>query len=301
MKLSQYAYLAFALSGGLVASSCIRDEIPDCPPLRVEVVVKDKNYFNVDKVESEERRSEDLPFREYVRNYYWVLRNASTGAVVDGASDLIPVSGDEEYVTPEICPCIPHGKYILTVWGGLDSKDHLTENLDKITFHPGNTQGSDVYMTNDTLIYDAWHDYYLVELERTKGKLIVEKINVPAQFTHTEKNISGIFANLSHHNFAYSGETSVKAFGEILNHQKTVTKTILSPSIIKDGTRLDMKFNGIDVADATPIIDARSINITMHRNELTAVRYVWDEETATFKIYVLINDAWEMVNHMDVE
>ena len=61
------SWLLLLLSLPLLAS-CIRDELDDCPPLRVEIAVKDKNYFNVDKVDMEERRSDDLAFREYAEN-----------------------------------------------------------------------------------------------------------------------------------------------------------------------------------------------------------------------------------------
>ena len=62
-------------------TSCIRDEIEDCPPLHVNIAVKDKNYFNVDKVDMEERRAEDLAFREYVPTLFYMLRDAKTGEV----------------------------------------------------------------------------------------------------------------------------------------------------------------------------------------------------------------------------
>lgn len=300
MKLSQYAYLAFALSGAIVTSSCIRDEIPDCPPMKVNIIVKDKNYFNVDKVELEDRLAEDLPFRSYVPTIYWMLRDAETGDMVDG-SDLIHVSGDEKSVTPDICPCIPHGKYVLTVWGGLESTSQLSENMDRLTFHPGNTQGADVYMTNDTLTYDAWHNDFTVELERTKGKLIIEKINLPQAIGRSEKNISGIYADLFHHGFTYGGETTVKSWTDIENRAQTVTKTLLSPSVKKDATKLNIKFYGMGNSSDSPFIDTRDVNINMRRNELTVLRYVWDAESDRFKIYILINDSWEMVNRMEVE
>ena len=64
-------------------SSCVRDEIEPCPPLQVNITVKDKNYFNVDKVELEERLPEDLAFREYIPTLHYTLRDAATGEVVE--------------------------------------------------------------------------------------------------------------------------------------------------------------------------------------------------------------------------
>ena len=64
------------LAWGLTLTSCIRDEIAECPPMRITVSVKDKNYFNVDEVAAKgliEKMDEDLPFRDYVRTLYLSL------------------------------------------------------------------------------------------------------------------------------------------------------------------------------------------------------------------------------------
>ena len=298
MKLSQYAYMAFVMAGAVIASSCIRDEIPDCPALKVNIVVKDKNYFNVDKVELEDRVAENLPFSEYVKTLYWVLRDVETGNVVDGSNGVVRVEGEATSVTPSICPCIPHGKYVMTVWGGLESSDHLSENMDRVKFHPGNTQGADVYMTNDTILYDAWHNDHTVELERTKGKLIIEKINIPSQIVKTEKNITGIYGELYHHDFVYSGETTVRHFLDIEDNMRTVSKTLLAPSVKKDGTGLNLRFLS---ATGESDIETKNVNINMRRNELTVLRYVWDAPSRSFKIYIKLNDSWELVNDMGLD
>lgn len=296
MKIMKTTYILPVLLGVFI-SSCVRDEIPDCPPLRVNIAVKDKNYFNVDKVELEERLSDDLPFREYVPTLYWVLRDLNTGDIVD-ESPLITVSGDERTVTPDICPCVPHGKYVLTVWGGLDSRDALSEDMTSLTFHPGNTEGKDVYMTNDTLLYDAWHNDYTVELERTKGKLIIEKLNLPSEITASEKTVTGLFGDVNSV-FRYGGETSVTRRTEFVPSPQVVTKTVLAPSLKEDGSRLSLNFTG-EAAKSSPLIP-KTVNITMRRNELTVLRYVWNEGEKDFTIYILVNDNWEVVHNMGLE
>ena len=41
--------LLFAISASVaVLSSCIREQLPACPPLTITVTVKDVNYFNID-------------------------------------------------------------------------------------------------------------------------------------------------------------------------------------------------------------------------------------------------------------
>ena len=39
----------------------------------------------------------------------------------------------------------------------------------------------------------------------------------------------------------------------------------------------------------------------MHRNELTVLRYVWNEEKEDFEVFMLVNDNWEMVHGMEIE
>lgn len=293
MRIAKTAYLLLTLSG-LFITSCVRDEIADCPPLRVNIAVKDKNYFNVDNVELEERLSDDLPFREYVPTLYWVLRDLNTGEIVD-ESPLITVSGDEKTVMPDICPCVPHGKYVLTVWGGLDSRDALNEDMTLLNFHPDNTEGRDVYMTNDTLLYDAWHNDYTVEMERTKGKLIIEKVNLPVDTKESGKSVTGLFGNVNNA-FRYDGETSVTKRTVLTPAPQIVTKTELSPSLKVDGSVLSLAFSGSEIT-----LHPKKVNITMHRNELTVLRYVWDPDKQDFVIYMLVNDNWEMITKMEID
>jgi len=40
-------YIVYVLSL-IMLSSCIRDEILPCPPLQVNISVKDKNYLNIE-------------------------------------------------------------------------------------------------------------------------------------------------------------------------------------------------------------------------------------------------------------
>ena len=44
------------LISAILFSSCIKEEIEPCPALQVSIAVKDKNYFNVDKVALEKRQ-----------------------------------------------------------------------------------------------------------------------------------------------------------------------------------------------------------------------------------------------------
>lgn len=58
----------------LLLGSCIRDKVPPCPPLKVMIGVKDKNYFNIESVERltglDKVVDENLPFGSYVEKLF---------------------------------------------------------------------------------------------------------------------------------------------------------------------------------------------------------------------------------------
>ena len=63
MSVKNYLYLFMSL---WLHISCIKEEIKPCPPLQINIAVKDKNYFNINNVELEEYKEENLSFREYI-------------------------------------------------------------------------------------------------------------------------------------------------------------------------------------------------------------------------------------------
>ena len=68
-------------------------------------------------------------------------------------------------------------------------------------------------MTNDTLIYDAWNYNYTVDMERAKGKLIIEVEDLPDYVNYSDKTIGGLYKNLNS-DFKYSEATSVYSQNE---------------------------------------------------------------------------------------
>lgn len=282
-----------------VSGSCVRDEIPPCPPLQVEITVKDKNYFNVDNVEVEERRNEELAFREYIPSLYYRLQDAVTGDVVE-EQPLLEVTGDEKTYLVTFCDCIPHGTYTLTVWGGLTENSPLSDDGTSISFHPGNREGEDIYMTSHTLNYDARNYVYTVGLERTKGKLVIEVENLPGDVNYSDKTVEGVFGNLNCM-FSYADVTRVSTLSEWnATENEIVTTTLLAPSVKENGSRLQANF--YDTSDRqTPVLTPAEVNITIRRNELTVLKYVYDDTTGGFDIYVFLNDSWDKIFDMGID
>lgn len=288
-----YLLLAFTLFG---TSSCVRDEILPCPPLQVNVTVKDKNYFNVDKVALEERKSEDLAFKAYVPTLYYQLRDAITGEVVE-EQGVFEVTGDEKAFPITFCDCIPHGKYVLTVWGGLKDNTPLGDDSLSVILHAEEQEGDDFYLTHDTLVYDAWNYDYTVDMERTKGKLIIQVENLPEEVNYSQKTVDGIYRHVNSQ-FGYADLTSVLTQAEWNAEPAIITKTILAPSQKEKGSTLKADF--YDSPDrVTPVLTPKAVGITMKRNELTVLRYVYDD--GNFVIYILVNDNWEMLHGMEID
>ncbi len=286
------------LLSAILFGSCIRDEIGSCPPLSVNIMVKDKNYLNVDKVTLEERKSEELAFKEYVPTLYYRLCDAVTGEVVE-EQGVFEVSGNDKTFTVTFCDCIPHGKYILTVWGGLEDNMPLDDTSLTATLHGGNAEKGDYYMTNDTLVYDAWNYDYSVGLERTKGKLIVEVENLPEKVDYMDEQTDGLLEQVDC-GFNYSGTVSVRKSFEWGAGPEVVNKTVLSPSYKEKGSVVDIDFFD-DPAKTTPVLNPRDVSVTMRRNELTVLRYVYDEDKDRFAIYLLVNDNWEEVHGLIID
>lgn len=281
----------------MLFSSCIRDEIAPCPPLRVNLTVKDKNYFNVERVVLENKRSEDLAFNAYVPTLYYQLRDAATGEVVD-EKDVFAVSGDDKTFPVAFCDCLPHGKYILTVWGGLKEGGSLSDDALSAVLHADGEEGDDLYMANDTLLYDAQHYDYTIGLQRTKGKLIIQAEKLPASVNYGDVTVSGLFRKLDC-GFHYSDQTSVHKQPEWGVRSEAVVKTVLAPSTQEKGSRVNVKF--YDKPErVVPALTPKEVNITMKRNELTVLRYVYEEESGNFIIYILMNDSWDVIYDMEI-
>lgn len=277
-------------------ASCIRDNIEDCPPLRVEIVVKDKNYSNVDMAAPEERRPDNLAFREYVPTLFYMLRDANTGEVIE-EQGVFDVKGDGKSFAIDFCPCLPHGKYIITVWGGIDNLEQLSADRLSMPLHYDRAEGNDTYLVNDTLVYDAYNYNYTLGMQRTKGKLNIIAENLPDSYVKADIDVSYIY-NKVNSNFKYSDQTSVA------NHKMAATAplskiaTIMAPSVMNGKSVLDVNFYKPNPTDAYWKLSPEDVNITMERNKITVLKYVFDPNLDNFIIYIKVNDNWEEIHGM---
>lgn len=294
MKISQSILLILLLVPAL--TSCIRDEIEDCPPLQVNIAVKDKNYFNVDKVDPENERPTDLAFREYVPTLFYMLRDAKTGEVVE-EHGVFRVEGEAKTMTVDFCPCLPHGTYVLTVWGGMKDMTSLSEDRTALALHPEHAEGDDIYLVNDTLVYDAYRYDYTVEMERTKGKLIIEAEGLPQDIGQMTTDVDGLFGKVSS-DFIYSGETHISNTSAVTANQKVRMSSIMAPSVGSGTSLVDVSFTRKDGASDTLLPKPADVKINMERNRITMLKYVFNPDADKFTIYIKVNDNWEEIHGM---
>lgn len=277
--------------------SCIKEDSEVCPPLQVNIIVKDKNYFNIRNVPLETRKSEMLPFREYIPTLHYVLRDAETGSVVE-EQGLFSVTGSEATYSITFCECLPTGKYVLTVWGGMPDDTSLTDAALTHIIHANGKEGSDVYLTNDTIVYDYQNNHFTVDMERVTGKLLVQVVDLPATSRYMDERIDRIYERVNHL-FNYLNPISVAKMATWESAEEIVVSSILAPSTGSAQSVLHLGFyNALtrSVPDFTP----KDVNITLKRNELTTLKYAYSEERNDFFIYILMGDTWEMIYDLNI-
>lgn len=298
MNVSLKSLLLLMLASTLCAS-CIRDELDDCPLLTVSIDVKDKNYFNVDFVDQEQRLPDTLAFRRYVPTLFYVLRCASTGEVVEERG-VFGVEGDATTAKVEFCPCLPHGKYILTVWGGLRDLSPLSDDLLSLRLHPDNNQSGDIYLANDTLVYDAYSYNHTVEMRRTKGKLLLLTENLPSSYNQIDIGVDKLYGRVNS-NLHYSGFASVSHKTTVEAKPNTKTETFMAPSQSEQNSTLHVNFFDMQHDSGSQMLSPANVRIALRRNEISVVKYVWDNQKNDFVVYMLVNDSWEQVHGMEID
>ncbi len=299
-------HVAAATAVALTLASCIRDDLQPCPPLTLSIGVLDKNYSNAadlvfdDGVDIDERVSEDQPFGYYVPTLYYRLSRLNSDGSLTMVTErgVFGVEGNEKTYDIDFGNELPFGKYVFTVWGGMSSLDEFNADRTEVSFHPDHAQGDDVYMSSDTIGYDATHTSFNSLMRRTKGKLIIYAEDLPRRVQFSGKHVGGLYGTVDTR-FFYDDQTSVTTH-QARRGAGILTETFLTPSISKDGSIVDANF--YDDSDIShPDISPSDVRITMRRNELTIMKYVYNPDDNTFKVYIRVNDNWEQMHDMTLE
>lgn len=284
----------------VVLSSCIRDDIQPCPPLQVMLDVEDKNYNNIDFVEQhtgvEHRVDENMSFRSYIQKLFYALYDLETGEIVT-VRHLHEVTGDAPMATVYLPEDLPFGRYGLMVWGNINSEEGILADgrLGTYDLHAGHVEGYDVYMAADELVYDELHYEYIVKLKRMKGKLIIQAEGFPDEIGWSQKVVSDVMGNVDYE-LNYSESENVvteRTWEETLPY---VSYTNIAPSASDSGSKIEVQlYDSPDMEEA--VMRLSPVTATFKRNEITVLRYVYDADTGTTDVFILLDDGWnEIVN-----
>lgn len=298
-KMTQKLYILLYILG---VSSCIYDDLSLCPPLCIEIDVEDKNYHNIYsavRLGFEEKKDENLPFREYISTMTYNLHHVESGREVL-LRYVEPVEGDDKTFRLPVPRDLPLGKYVVTAWGNVSDTTVFDDNLKGIDLHPDNRPGEDVYLTHDTINYTPRDHHFTLAMERTKGKLIIQVEGMPDAYRASSKTVTDISGYTCHHfNYDQPIDLSVDTVWPAPRSMRT--KTVLAPSIERDRSVLSISFfEGEQIRRDASILMPEDVNLTLRGNELTILRYIYDRSCCCFKVYILVNDNWEILHSMEI-
>lgn len=291
-------YYQLMLLLAIALSSCIRDDIQPCPPLQVRIDIQDKNYNNIDFVEQytglAHRIDESMSFRSYIQKLFYVLYDLDSGEIVL-VRHLHEVTGDATMATVYLPEDLPFGRYGLVVWGNINSEDGILENGRFYDLHAGGVEGYDVYMTADELLYDEWNYDYVVELKRLKGELLIQAEGFPDKIKWSQKLVTNVMGNVDYA-LHYSESEDVITQRTWARVSDYVSNTYIAPSASEEGSEVRALLYD-SPAMTESVIELPSVVTTVRRNEITVLRYVYDSNTGTTDIFILMDNGWnEIIN-----
>lgn len=300
LKILLFSSLALAF-----LQSCIRDRIPECPPMCIELQVEDKNYFNIDDavyLGLAEKKDENLPFREYISTLYYIVHDSEGNVVAERKNS--PVENDElkQYI---VLPSeLPYGNYSISVWGNMQSEEPLENNASAADLEAVGAAKNDIYLASAEFIYSYGSERYTLGMQRAKGNLMIKAEGIPDYIDYSVKNIRNIYSVLTS-DFSYGQTTDVRTELQWPVRNTIVSQTLLCPSPGYEATSLEVIFlDSSSVqrkSEDTSVIYPEEVNITMSRNNITIMRYLYDSLSGEFEISVYMDDRWVVIHDMGIE
>ncbi len=288
---SMLALLAFALTS-IGLTSCLSDDLQPCPRMRLLVSVQDYNYSNASRIEGEQLKPVGAPMSTYVKSLAWHVVSVETGQTV-AESPAVEASSQDTVVQIQLPTDLPLGRYAVAVWGGLEEGIPSPEILPL-------DDAEDPYLACDTIRYDDHHHDFHLRLRRVKSKLHIDVEGLPVQYhaVASQKESTGVYEEVDDE-FRYEGDgTEVRRTR--FSGSDVETQTILPPSVAYNSTRVSIQMY-YPQGNPIPELDPRDVVITLYRNTITALRYVYNNDRHDFDIYVKINDEWESASQMEIE
>lgn len=281
-------YIAYFMMLLVLPSSCIKDGDEDCPVSHtIDIGIKDKNYFNVSSFPEVSPVNEQLPFRNFSSNIYYLLRNTDTGEITR-ESALTDVTDENSSYNLQLTD-IPEGNYELSVWG------NIVTGIPPGTLHPNGQEHTDIFVTNSSLKIGSCPSSHTLSLERTKGKLLVLCANFPEGYTRLQASIKHVSQTSDEH-LVYGGDTEVNKDQPL----GKVNEILLAPTPAGSSTLAYISFYAPEARSAVLPLIIPETKITMNRNELTAIRVDYNNLNNTWDVSVYADGKWTLIHHLDI-
>lgn len=270
----------------MLLSSCVAEDLPECVSgLFVSVHIKDKNYFNIDQLQPSGKVDENQPFAIFIRSLYYELKSFPAGEIVRQAVITTLDTNDSAYSFP--IGGIPQGEYELTLWGNLPPGGTAGE------LHPGQREYADLYLAGSRFTLSGTPLALSLELERTKGKLLLFCSRFPSSIGRLEEEISSVYP-YAEAPLSYSGRTAVKKEAPF-----SVEHTfLLAPSVDGQPSLLNLRF--YPQASLQAVLTIPPTAVTIRRNELTVVRVDYHQAADYWEVWCFLDGKWTKIHHLEI-
>lgn len=273
----------------LLANSCIKEDQSDCPTqFTVKLIVKDINYFNIAQFPELSPEAAAQPFAHFTSTLYYTVTDKATRQVVQ-QSDVLTTSGSTQDYTI-LLNNLPVGEYEFSVWG------NITNDIPAGILHPNGLEHTDIYTARASITITPESQSQTVELERTKGKLVVFCRNFPDEITGINLSASPVYQSADTY-LNYQGNASVQKSAT----RTVINETLMAPTPEGDDTTLNLNFDTQATRATSPVLSIPPISVTIHRNEITAVSLDYDIISNALEIWAYINGEWSMLHHLDIK
>lgn len=272
----------------VLISSCIREDLSDCPPSQYEikVSVKDKNYTNISSFPQLPPMDENAPFSSFEGTIYYTLSDAATGNRVKESSLSAVDGGDQTYTIS--FNDVPDGEYTLTVWG------NMTAEYPAGVLHKDGKELTDIYMATRTFKLNPKYKTEEVPLERMKGKFLLLCNNFPSEVNRVQQTVKHVY-QLVDANKNYSGSTEVDRSMTL----QPILQTFVAPTSQEGVSKLKLRF--YSDAATTPFLDLPEMDLFMKRNEISAISVDFKAPDGVFEIWLFVNGEWTMLHRLGIQ
>lgn len=294
IKMKSFVSILNLMIISLVLGSCVKDDHSDCDmPGIITVSVRDKNYDNIGEIQGQIGLNEGLPFLSYLTSLS-IWRHAA-GDDTSESFETILRGGEMTYTVDPAC--LMRGANEVVVIGNetIHAQKYNSTTIMR-ELHPAGGEYIDIYIGSEDISYPVYEDY-TIWMYRTKGKLLIQPVNIPSDIVEAKITVANIYGAVGK-GPAYSGSATVsKIFGIQQTAADPVLDIMLAPSISPANTSpVTIMFTKHDGSTVT----LSNIYTKIHRNRISIIRPIYDIDTDEWTLEVLVDGKWVQVDNLNI-